>query len=478
MSWLKSLEQRLEYMTTHLSPSIMYPEARKSLQLEQFRCGDFSSMQRELESVFQHPDGIRLQYLPLAQSIANDLSGHRAIREWSNAPASTLVEIEALYAELDFFLAEAERAGALQQSYIIGVFPDDAANPTRPEPMLFLPHQVVSIKFPNPFIAAKGDISRASYVELLVPLQSPDSRNEWKTQALWYARLVCTPQEVWLHYPDGNREGVLSPDGSNPLGRVPLVGTRRVKPPENHTWLPPHAEDVRTVQIGVILAFSDIENTARECSVPAAFLVGENSKVIAQDMKSRAVGRLGLLPEGTTIEVANLQPAIAQYIQAVETTLYYLQMFRKTRPEAFQGSIVTGAARQADAEGFWEAREREESRLKLLENQLLPLMVAVANLRPRALPLEIPTLSLTYRYTRTPQNALQEAQSLAVLTELGLRDIVAEVAKTEGVSMARAESLIADRLKRKRDLFGQKAEGAPTPGLDKLDNAVPSPEGG
>lgn len=431
-------------------------------------------MDAELRGVFANSySDMRLATFAFARNIACDLAGQyilAPVREFAGVDSAIVAALERLYVGLDLFLLEAEQAGALGQAYLVGVFP----GPDGPEPMCFQPHQVREVRFDSIFDAARGDVSRASYVELLVPTQAPsDLSSSWTMGKLWYARVILTREHAYLEWPDGSQRGIFDNDRSNPLGRVPLVGTRRVKPAEDYTWLPTHAEDVRSCQIGVNLAMTDIENTARACSIPSIFASGANAKALSKG--ENRVGKIGILPPDVTLSTFALVPQIQPYIQSVETTIYYLQSFRKTRPEAFQGSIVTGAARRADAEGFVEGRQKEESRCQVLERDLLKLTVTVANTSPRAMRLELPELRVTYRYVRSSENALQEAQSMAVLTDLGLRDIVTEVAKAEGLSAAKAEQLIVDRLKRKRDLLGQVAhERGERVGMDKLDKAVPS----
>lgn len=478
MRLVQLIEEGLQRMASHVSPATLSTTARDALQLEQFRCSDYRTMAAELRRVFpgSHEE-IRLSSLPLARSVASDSAPQyilRTLRAWGDVDPAEAAELDRLYADMDLFLLEAEQAGALQQAYLVGVFPGLFG----PEPMLFLPYQVAKLRFSSPFDAARGDVSRATRVELLVPTPAPDDLlQHWELGQLWYARLVLTPTEAYIEWPDGARRGVFGDeaDHTNPLGRVPLVGTRRVKPAEAHTWLPMHAEDVRSCQIGVNLAISDWELLVREHSVPSLWASGDNAKAMAGGAKK--VGKIGILPPSVELTQYPGVVDISQYVRATETTLYYLQNWRKTRPEAFQGSIVTGAARRADAEGFVEEREKQEGRLRILERDLVRLMVDVANLMPRALRLTVPDLRVTYRYVRTPENALQEAQSMAVLAELGLRDVVLEVAKEEGVTPETAQTLLVERLKRRRDLLASvAADAGARPGLDKLDKSVPQSE--
>ena len=475
MSLLTSIEAGLERMVEHLSPGILSKEARKALQLEQFRCTDFRSMLAELKDVFpgSHEE-MRLNVFPLARNVASDLAAQyikAPIREFLGVDPAIAEVLRGYYGVFDLFLQEAEQAGALGQAYAVGVFP----GPGGPEPMLFLPHQIADVRFATPFDAARGDLSRATLVSLLIPAKAPhDVHNEWAGGgSVWYIRLILTPDKAVMRWPDGTTRGVFDESGANPLGRVPLVGTRRVKPAEDYTWAPCHAEDVRACNVGVNLAMTDLEQLVRETIVPSTWAKGDNAKSMSKGVNK--AGKINILPPAVELSQIEGVVQVDPYIKATETTIYYLQSWRKTRPEAFQGSIVTGAARRADAEGFVEERHKQETRCKVLEQDLVRLVVDVANLSPRALRLEVPELRLTYRYVKTAENALQEAQSMAVLLDLALADHRLEVAKAEGVTPEQAETLILDRLKRRRDLLGRVAEGrGERVGIDKLDKSVPS----
>lgn len=469
MNWL---EATVNNIISHTHPALIYPAKRDGLQLEQFRGFNFSSMPGELAKVFERTKGIHLRYAGLSHRVSVDGAGQYVVPPLRLAERVSEVQASAflqLYAELgvDPVLADAEPAGVLQQAYLLAILPDKLG---RLRVQRFLPYQIEDVVISDPF--AGDDVGAADRVVLVRGLRAPNDPGilaQTYGVSPWCARIVLTPAEAYAIMPDGARVGIYNPDGSNPLGRVPVVGTRRVTPTDDSIYLPGVAEDVLSCQIGLILALSDIEFIVRSQSHVKVIATGDNTDEIMKKLPDLAAGIVPF-PEGVQVQGLTLNPPIEKYIRAIETTLFYMSGFRYLRPEAYQASIVTGSARRADAEGFYDERRRQEGRTVRLEHDLARLAVDSRNaLQARALRLDVPELRLEYRYTRTPENRLQEAQALAVEMQNGLDSAVEEVMRREGCTRAVARERIIARLKDMREILGERA-GESVPGLDKLAN--------
>lgn len=461
--------------STHLAPSLLSRAKAEALQLEEFRAFDFTSIPSELAKVFPKThERIRGRYAAFTYRASVDGAPQyvddpdRLLEVGVGPVADTVRE---LYRQLDVngVLLDAEQACVGGQAYILAVLPtpDGGLRLTR-----FLPFQVVRVVHTDPLATELAD---ADEVTLSIPMAKTDESGVLVTA--WHAHLVFTRETAYLRLPDGARKGVFNDGQTNPLGRVPLVGTRRAKPV--HGWLPEAAQDILSAQLGLVLALSDVEYIVRKQSHVKVLVTGEDTDKLPVEIEDRPDGMIPL-PEGTAATGLTLQPPIEKYLRAAETGVYYTSSFRYLRPDPYQASIVTGAARREEAAGYYEERRRHERRLRRLEQDLLELVVAVYNLLPRALklPVDLRWKSVEYRYIRTPENALQEAQARAVLLGEGLADRVREVAKEERVDEDEARKILNRRLEDLASFLRAKsAAGAPlaTPGLDKLDNAVPAP---
>lgn len=463
-------------MMRSLNPALLYDEKKDSLQLEQFRCFDFSSVKRELGLIFQADTvaKIQLQNVSLSYRVAVDGAGpydEAPVREVDGVSAFVAERWDQLYAELgvDEMLLELEQAGTLQQSYIIGCWPDRQGR-MRLHP--FLPYQVASIAFGDP--DAADNIADADEVVLCQVISRP---NALGIISPWVTNIVLTRTECWRVYPDGTRVGLFADDGSNPLGEIPAVATRRVRPVFSSTnrslsvdggFLPNVAQDVKACNIGLIVALSHLMYVVRTQTHTKVAVFGEDAADLPNEIKDTPDGAM-LFPADVKVTPIQLNPPVEKYIRVAETTIYYLSQFRYLRPEAYQASIVTGQARKQDALGFMAQSRRQERRCLKLEMELKRLIALVYNATQRtALKLDPDTvMRVRHRHVRTDENVLQEEQARAVKLQSLMAGYVEEVARMEGTTSAKARDILVGRMQELAE-FGRSMAGGKTPGLNKL----------
>ena len=99
------------------------------------------------------------------------------------------------------------------------------------------------------------DIRDADKVVLRVPLTNNQG-------TVWYGRRVYTPDEAYIESHTGEKRGIFNAEGTNPYGRIPLVGVRTEDAPKGW-WEPRLPLDKLSAQIGLIIALSDMEGIAR-----------------------------------------------------------------------------------------------------------------------------------------------------------------------------------------------------------------------
>lgn len=473
-------EQAVANMVSHVHPTILDAEKRKGLQLEQFRNFNFKSIDEEVAAVFQNTKGLIVRSVPLAYRVS--LDGARQYpraprREFEGVSEGVKKALSDLYAKrrVNRVLLAAEQAGVLQQAYVLGYWPDSTGEMAI---HTFYPFQVAEVVVRNPLW--NGDLAEVDKLVLVRTIQNPNvSAASPLTQSAmpWCVRFELTRDSAWAVLPDESRMGLFAEDGGNPLGRIPVVWTKRAEPVERASdpIFPVVAQDVLSCQIGIILVLSDSESTTRSQTRVKVLVTGEDAETLPKELPDTA-GSWLVLPGEVQAQVVTMNPPIEKYIRVAETTIYYLSQFRYLRPEAYQASIVTGAARRADAEGFLEEGFRQETRCCALEEDLVRLMVDVENTRPRALRLDPPQLEVEYRYVTTPENALQEQQALSVKLANLMASQVEEVAREEGVTVDEARKLLVERADDRRRYLVSQMTGQPTPGIDKLASQS-APEG-
>ncbi len=462
-------------MLRSLNPALLHEEKRQALQLEQFRCFDFSSMGTELRQLFpNNHTRIRLRHVPLAHRVGLDGAGPydlSPVREHPGATPPVAERWRQVYRQLnvDELLLELEQAGVLQQSYVIGLWPDG-----RGQLRLhgFLPYEVASIRFDDP-LSPRDNIADATEVVLTKTIARPDVMGRISP---WVSLLRLTREEAWQILPDGQQIGLYSEDGVNPLGVLPLVATRRVRPVFSESsrvfatdggFLPTIAQDVLSCQIGLVLGLSHIEYTTRSQTHNKVMASGEDAGDLPGVVEDRPDGVL-LFPADVTVQALQLDPPVEKYIRALETTVYYLSQYRYLRPEAYAASIVTGSARRADALGFTAQQRRQETRCRRLEYELKRLIALGYNATAgTALKLDPDSeMAVTYRHVKSDENVLQEQQARAVKIQNLMGSVVEDIAKEEGITADQARKLAMARME---DLARfMRPAGGSTPGLDKL----------
>lgn len=444
MSWL---DEVVRTMIGHTNPAMLDRSKELGLQLEAFRNFDFRSMTAEVAKVFDNPTGIHLRHNGLSHRVSLDGAGQYVdtpMVSYDGVTASTADLLKEIRKTLgvDRRLLDAEQAGVLQQAYVLALLPDRTG---RLRLHRFLPFEVAEVAFSDPW--ADDDIAAADRVVLVKPITPPGNEGllaHIDGVSPWCARIVLTRAEAYLQMPDGKRAGIYNDACTNPLGRVPCIGTRRAKPANGVGYFPEVALDVLSCHIGLTLVLSDVEFIARNETPTRLAALGDGANTIPKLIPNTPMRIIPFPQVDSIVQIQSTAP-IEKYIRAAETAVYYLSQYRYLRPEAYQASIVTGSARRADAEGFMEDRRRHETRTGELEQALVELIVATWNAAPTARKIDVPEVSVSYRYVRSSENVLQEAQAKRELFAMGLLDKVKEVAYSERCSLDEAALRIAKR---------------------------------
>ncbi len=467
---LATINRTLERMTMALNPIYRSERAAASKQLEEFRNMDGRSMASEMARIFVADTALMqkaIKQFNIAGKACDDLAIQYRVppkREFGEVSESQAERWAEVYDELevDSALALGETQTVAQQCMIYGVWPDQRGKMRLTR---FLTFQVESVSFDDPWAAAAGDLQDASQVVLVRPAYFPSDIYQAGPTTQFVARVVLERDWAYYEMPDGTKWGLLRPDMSNPLGFVPVEGTRRALPIDDVDWLPEVAQDIQSAHIGTSLGCSDIEHILRQDIPVTTYAAGLGAKLITKGAIKKLAGGLVPIPDQVTLVPLNTAPAIEKYISAIDHSLSFFAQFRNLRPEGYSG--LTGAAKQVDMFALEQERLKQENRLRKLERGLVRLIARVHVLTQRsALTLEEPKLQIDYVYPRTRENVLQEAQALPLLMAMGLADAVDEIAANEKVGPKVAQERWEQRMLRWREMVAGGVLGAP--GLDKI----------
>lgn len=438
-----------------------------SARIEQFRQLDFATaMDGELSKVIKGPDNIHLRYLPLINRVCNDKARHyvkKPTRKFERLTEAQTLKIEDIYATsgVNAFMLEAHQKAVGQNSVILTAEPTN--NPARLRLNSWIPDEVE---------IETTDLLETDtrYMDKLV-LKVPVWRDHWTVH---YGRRTYTRDQAYTEY-QGKKYGVFRDDLSNPLGYIPAVCVKLISPPKGW-YLPRLPLDLLSIQIGLIIGVSDVENIVRLKTPGREIVTGDNAKFEASKMSASPHGIFAMNGD-VSYQSIGADPRVDRYLGAIETTLKLFANFRYIVPDAmWTTNSLTGAAKMVERADMLEDRIRSEHVWQKAEQDFLEMVADVSAIGPSALSVGRPKVKVDYHYIEPQTNDLQAAQSSALRFALGLDSAVELVASKEGVSKQDAQEMITERLERYREIIQSwsNAEGeTKTPaGLDAIARQV------
>ena len=446
-----------------------------SFQLEAFRVCDFdSAMDGELAKVISRGSNIKLRYLPLIERITNDKASLYVKRPTRILDAGTVArtaKLEDIYkrSRIDRFMLSLQQRAEAQNSMVVAVDPHPL-DPRAVIPRSFLPGEV-SIESSDLML---DDIRLADKVKIRVPLKKEASIIG--QERVLFGHRCYTKTAAYVEAPDGTQVGIFNDEMTNPYGYIPLLSVRLTEPRKG--WhLPRLPLDLLSVQIGLIIGISDVENMVRLKAGGREVVVGQGARFAVSKINAGPEGIIPLEGDELSYQAVQTAPAIDKYLQAIETTVRLLANYKYTNPDGlWSSSGITGAAKESERQEMLEDRQRRETVFADFENDLVQLVADTARIGPSALSVGDASVAIDYHFVRSRTNDLQSAQASALRFALGLDSAVDAVSASEGVTKDKAGDVIRERL----ESFGEwvdtmrndAGQVEPPPGLDSIATQV------
>lgn len=440
-----------------------------SLQLEEFRQLDFSSMVDELAKVISNSDDVHLRPVPLVRFfsvVKSPLYRVRPTRAISARSDGQREKAEGLLAAVGADLAykEIEQRLAVHRTLIVAAETIDPPTPGGLRGMRltsYAPYEA-HVEMRDP---AETDPRLAKRVVLRVPLESDGMR-------VTFGRRVYTPEQVYTELPSGKQIGYYRADKANPFAPyIPLAAIRQGQPRRGRFWadLP---GDLLSLQIGLVIGLSDMEQIARFSSFPERVLTGEGAKLAAESMFTSPNRVLAFTGDSLDYRVNNANPAIEKYIMALEAQVEAFERYHGL-PSGTLSRGITGAAKVAETLPQREDRADAEERFSALEREVLRLLVQTDRaLVPGGLPVDPSALTVDVSFNQLdmPENQLQRSQSRLIDFSTGIDSAEEEVMRRDRIGREEAQRRVTERLESFRRLRGAAPEGVP--GLDAIDKQL------
>lgn len=429
-------------------------------------------MDGELAKVFESYSDLQLRHLALVTYYTESKARQyirSPLREFGGLSAAQLTKLVETYrrARMDARLLEAQQRCWACNSVALTVHP--GLTPLSASVSSWIPADVRV--YGDPTI---DDIREADKVEVRTPVRR-DSMDG--VDMIWYGVRVYTRDAAYLEI-DGKRHyGLFEPSGKNPLGYPPLVAVRLASPQSGMFW--PHPPgDVLSVQIGTIIAGSDMELIVRMKVSPREVVTGSGANKAVSMVEGGPNSIMGLSGGNLTYTATSLDPRIDRYIEAIEWTQRQWAIMRHLNPEGgpWSSTGITGAAKEVERDAEVQDQYRQEQVWREAERDLAEVVADVSRLGPSVLSIPRPDIEVDFRYIEPRQNDLQWAQSATLLCALGLESSSRLYAERERVSMEQARERTAENLDEWAQLLeswrGPAGQVEAPPGMDDLARQV------
>lgn len=442
------LASGLDVASTRTRRRNMLELRRRSLQIDQFLTGDFSSLRYELRKAFPSSHStMPLRIYPTLSRTAYELatlyarSPRRLFLSGSGNTMDqpTYQKMRDIYdrSVIDDRLLRSHRNLIGQQTQVLLVLP---AGPRKVTLLPLSPYQV----FVRPGNALTADdITTAAEVRLKLPVAADDV-----TTALGY--LVLTPTQAYWDV-DGTKSSVFNPRDKNDLrnpwpGSIPLIGVHSATPPPGH-FIAPLADDLLHEQIGTCMAVSQLEHMARHSGPKMVIEPGEGgglTQELAEGLPAGADTWIALPGAGSKLAVVQPQPLLGEYRALLDWQIGMSAIMHDMSPDAFSKSPAakTSVSRAYDRADRAEHRRTFGRIFEPIETELAQLIAKVSNLDSQdgiLLPEDVQVRIDWAEPEDDPADPVHAAQARMMDFACGIDTPVSYLARQEGISLAAAE---------------------------------------
>lgn len=278
----------------------------------------------------------------------------------------------------------------------------------------------------------------------------PASRRSTGTIIYGVARI--TPTEAhWVGGGGVDEKGLWEDDGSNPIGKVPLVMLRSSKPSPGD-WFAPIPEDLWLAAQAINLGFTDLGHVTKTQGYGQAYISGMPNEQV-KELKQGPERLIGL-PTGATLGFAQPKADISGSLAQLEAYIRAVAISNGMNPAAFQKSSgITAQAKIVELADREAIREKHRAILMTAEQDIYDIgRLWVNYLRGNEVLPEGATVAVEYREKTISVDPLHDAQARALDYASGVRSIVRDVASFEGMTREEAKARIRENVAEMKEL--------------------------
>ncbi len=336
-------------------------------------------------------------------------------------------------AQLDRTMRQAQEQLVVLAQSTVWVWPEPNGGGVR---LLTPPPHDQAVELADPTSSSEADVS-TWWLRLPVGQDALTGLTSYATAE------VTASTAMWVDGPSNMKgHGVWAEDGSNPIGRIPVIRLKGSDPGPGEFWCPV-PEDLVDAQRGINHMMTDLALVARMQGHGQPVVKGI-SNVAASEMELGPESIIGLSDTEGDFRFVQANPDLAGYQGVLD---HYLRAVISTNglnpATVIKSTAITALGKQLEILDREVERKRQVVEFQRGERAIYDMTRAWVNWLRNTELLPEARVEVTYRDHPMPADPLHEAQATKMMIDMGLSSPARELAKVAGMSLEEAVQAVS-----------------------------------
>ena len=286
----------------------------------------------------------------------------------------------------------------------------------------------------------------------------------------WSTAYITPDEAIWADGDSGLKgTGLFAPDGSNPLGRIPVVSLRTSEPGMGEGVFGPAPEDLLDAARAVCFGYTDAGHIARFQGYGQPVITGIPDQAAAEINvgPEHVIG----IPEDASFTFASPKPDLSGLQGNLDSYLRAIISSNGLNPDTLLKSAgITALSKLVERSDREVERRRQVESFKRAEQRVYDLIRGWFNVLSGAEVLPRARVDIEYREPYQPADPLHDAQATKMMIDMNITTAVEEVAKRNGLTHDEARARVEGYIRENAEISADAAEeilaSMPEPVLD------------
>lgn len=258
----------------------------------------------------------------------------------------------------------------------------------------------------------------------------------------WSTAYVTPTEATWVDGGEGLAgQGLFAPDGTNPLGRIPVVSLRTSEPGMGEGVFGPAPEDLLDAARAVCFGYTDSGHIARFQGYGQPVISGIPDQAAANINvgPEHVIG----IPEDASFSFASPNPDLGGLQSNLDSYLRAIVSSNGLNPDTLlKSSGITALSKLVERSDREVERRRQVETFRRAEQRVYDLIRGWINALTGAEVMPRARVDIEYREPYQPADPLHDAQATKMMIDMNITSAVAEVAKRGGFTQEEARARV------------------------------------